>query len=65
MRPLLILAETRHLPRIKDLVQVFGHPAVIGQFVRIIDVDLTLEVDAGLIHLEILTALQAKRPDGS
>ena len=65
MRPLLILAETRHLPKIKELVQVYGHPAVVDKFVRIIDVDLTLDIETGRIYLEIQTALQAKRPDNA
>ncbi|WP_122572335.1 phosphoribosyltransferase-like protein [Pseudomonas viridiflava] len=65
MRPLLILAETRHVPKIQELLQVYGHPAVIDKFVSIIDVDLTLEVDRGALHLEVLSALQAKRPDGA
>lgn len=65
MRPLLILAETRHLPRIQEIIKKYGHPAVVESFVRIIDVDLSLELDKGQLHYDVLAALREKGPDGA
>lgn len=65
MRPLLILAETRHTQRIQEILQKYGHPAVVNKFVRIIHADLGLEIDKGQFHYDVLAALQEKRPDGA
>lgn len=65
MRPLLILAETRHLTRINEIIQKYGHPAVVEEFVCVIDADLDLEMDKGEFHYKVLSALQVKRPDGA
>ena len=65
MRPLLILAETRHLHRIDAILKKYGHPAVIEKFVRVLDADLDLEIDKGLFHSRVLNVLQEKRPAGA
>ncbi|WP_409319953.1 hypothetical protein [Pseudomonas putida] len=65
MRPLLILAETKHLHQIDAILKKYGHPAVIKTFVRVLDADPDLEINKGLFHSRVLNVLQEKRPAGA
>ena len=65
MRPLLIVSETRHVLKISEILQKYGHPAVVERFVHRLEVDLQVENDVHAFHFEIMKVLQEKKPGGA
>ena len=65
MRPLLIVSETRHTPKISEIVQKYGHPAVIEHFVHKLEVDLQVENNIHAFQFAIMKVLQEKKPSGA
>lgn len=65
MRPLLIVSETRHALKISEIIQKYGHPAVVERFVHRLEVDLQVENDISAFHFAIMKVLQEKKPVGA
>ncbi|PMY41454.1 hypothetical protein C1Y35_07660 [Pseudomonas sp. GW456-L14] len=65
MRPLLIVSETRHVGKISEVLQKYGHPAAVDRFVRRLEIDLQTESDIHDFQFEIMKVLREKKPDGA